>query len=107
MSITVTGASGEGSASLGGLVVPTDIDVHLTSLGSAHRFVGSTVYRVQHVGWFALCYDNDADSLPDVVWWQFVNFNRQDIPVPAFGFGVHRFIWNLEPGCVATFLVSF
>ncbi len=113
--LLVLGATGSGFLPYtAGAQLITDIDVQVHSVGGdAHVFVSTPVYRLQHVGWFGIGYATGGLPLlgnpqVGVVWWQFVEFVRQDAVVQVLDpFPTDTFFWQLSPGCVVDFTVSY
>lgn len=78
--------------------VVDEVLIKIDDFGSAHEFFGGVQTRVQHAGYVGIYYINDDDDLHDVVWWKFIDFANQDVPIVGQTFTVHGMFWELADG---------
>jgi len=103
---TFAGKTLDGSASLGGTISVTDIEVVVTAIVSARVRVNQTINstkKVQYAGSYGLMFDGGHGNL--VTTWHPIMWDHQDMNEEGL-VGATHFFWSLQPGVTATFYVN-
>jgi hypothetical protein len=97
-----TAASGQGSASLGGVVNVNEFLADLVTAGDYVHFNGSSpVRRIHNAGWVGLSEPYAGITRPIIVWKTFIENESEDKPVIfTIGNPPDTIWWDFTPGTV-------
>lgn len=105
--VTLTGKTGAGIASLGATRSVIDVECRITSLTNPKVRQGPTISgttRVQYAGSYGLIFTGAGNSL--VVRQYVLHYTKQDIAEPA-QIGATDAFWDLPPGVTVTMIITY
>lgn len=103
---TFSGKTGDGSASLGGTLSVTDVELVVTAVTSAKVRVNQTINstkKMQYAGSYGLMFNGAHGNL--VTTWHAIMWDHQDLAENGLIGATHVF-WSLRPGVTATIYVN-